>query len=62
MNQSNLLQYMVKSNNKSKPKAKENKATKQNAFDSVNALYESRELTLNASRSGIFPIKATQGK
>ena len=26
----------------------------------LNALYEGRELTLNAFRSGIFPIKATQ--
>ena len=33
-----------------------------NTFDSVNALYEGQELTLNAFRSGIFPIKATQGK
>ena len=62
MNQNNLLKYMVKFNNKSKPNAKEGKAKKQNLFDSVNALYEGRELTLNAFRSGIFPIKATQGK
>ena len=26
------------------------------------ALYEGRELTLNAFKSGIFPIKATQRK
>ena len=30
--------------------------------NSVNALYEGRELTLNAFRNGIFPIKSTQGK
>ena len=35
---------------------------KRNTFESVNALYEGQELTLNAFRSGIFPIKATQGK
>ena len=28
----------------------------------MNALYEGRELILNASRSGIFPIKETKGK
>ena len=30
--------------------------------DSVNALYEGRELTLNTFRSGIFAIKVAQGK
>ena len=35
---------------------------KRNTFESVNALYEGQELTLNAFRSGIFPIKTTQGK
>ena len=53
---------MVKFNNKSKPKTKEGKAENQNTFGSVNALYEGRELSLNAFRSGIFPIKAAQGK
>ena len=62
MDQRNLLENMVKFNNKSKTKTKEGKAKKQNTFDSVNTPYEGRELTLNAFRSGIFPIKATQGK
>ena len=31
-----------------------------NTFESVNALYEGRELTLSAFRSRIFPIKATK--
>ena len=35
---------------------------KKNTFDSVKALYEGRELALNTFRSGILPIKATQGK
>ena len=34
----------------------------QNTFDSVNVLYESRELTLNIFKSEIFPIKATKVK
>ena len=52
----------VKFSDKSKPKTKEGKDKRRNTFDSINALYEGRELTLNAFRSGIFPIKATQGK
>ena len=53
---------MVKFNDKSKPKRKEGKDKKQNTFDRVNALCEGRELTLNAFRSGTFPIKAAKGK
>ena len=33
-----------------------------NAFNSVNTLYDGRELTLNALKSGIFPIKRTKGE
>ena len=33
-----------------------------NTFDSIRALYEDRELTLNVFRSRIFPIKATKSK
>ena len=33
-----------------------------NIFDSISAVYEGRELTLNAFRSGTFPIKSTKGK
>ena len=62
MDQTNLLENIVKFNNKSRPKTKKGNDKKQNTFDSVNTLYEGRELTLNAFRSGIFPIKATQGK
>ena len=45
MDQSNLLENIVKFNIKSKPKANKRKAKKQNTFGSVNALYEGRELT-----------------
>ena len=62
MDQSNLSENIVKSNNKSKSKTKEGKAKKQNTLDSVNVLDEGRELNLNAFRSEIFPIKTTQGK
>ena len=48
MDQTNLLENMVRFYNKSKPKTKEDKDKKQNTFVSVNALYEGRELTINA--------------
>ena len=62
MDQTNLLENMVKFNNKSKPKTKEGKNKKQNTFDRVNSLYEGCEVTLNSFRSKLFPIKATQRK
>ena len=36
--------------------------SQKNTFDSVSALCEGGELTLNAFRSGIFPIKGTKVK
>ena len=62
MDQTNLVDNIVKFNNKSEPKTKESKDQKLNTFDSVNALYEGQELTLNAFRSRICPIKATKGE
>ena len=53
---------MNKSNNKYRPKTKESKDKKRNTYESVNALYEGWELTLNAFKSGIFPTKEKQGK
>ena len=60
MDQTNLLENMVKFNNKSKPKTKEGTGKKRNTFDSLNAFYEGRELTLNAFRSRMLPTKATK--
>ena len=62
MDQTNLLENIVKFNNKSRPKTKEDKEKRRNTFDSISAPYEGRELTLNSFRSGMFPIKAKQGK
>ena len=47
-------------NNKSRSRTKESKIKKMNTFDNVNALYEGRELTLNAFKSGIFLLKPSQ--
>ena len=60
MDQINLLENMKKLNDKSRPKKGKDK--KQNTFDHVSALYEGLELTLNAFKSGIFPIKEKQEK
>ena len=53
MDQTNLLENMVKFNNQSRPTTKESKDT----FYSISVLYEGRELTLKVFTSGIFPIK-----
>ena len=37
------------------------KDKKRDTCESAHALYEGRELILNAFKSGIFPIKATKG-
>ena len=54
--QTNLLENMANFNNKSRPKNSKDKKT----FDSVSALYEGWELTLNGFKSWIFSIKATK--
>ena len=62
IDQSNLLKYLVESNDKSRPRTAEGKGKKRNIYESAYALYEGRELILNAFRSKIFPMKETQGK
>ena len=56
------VSILVKFSNKPRRNTKKGKDKNQNTFDSVNALYEGRKSTLNAFRSGIFPIKEKQGK
>ena len=53
---------MVEFSDKPRPKTKESKNKKRDTYEGVNALYEGRKLTLNAFKSGIFPIKLTPGK
>ena len=53
---------MVEINDRSRTRTKEGKDEKGDTCESVHGLYEGRELTLNAFKSGIFPIKSTQGK
>ena len=60
--QSSLSDVVLNVNYKVRPRPKADKETKNNAFESANSLYEGRELTLNAFKSRIFPIEATQGE
>ena len=41
---------------------KQIRTKKSNSYQRANVLYQRRELTLNAFKSGIFPLKSTQGK
>ena len=61
MDQANLLENMIKFNNKSRLKSQEDKDKKRNTFDCVSALYEGRELSLNAFRKGMFSFKGKKG-
>ena len=60
MDQSNLLENMVELHNKTKPKKMKIRKKKRNNFDSINALCDHWELTLNAFRR--LPIALAQLK
>ena len=53
--QTNLLENIITFNNKSRQRSNQDEVKK--TFNSVRALYEGRELTFHAFRSGIFPTK-----
>ena len=61
-NQSNLLNNIAEFDETSRPRLKEGKNKKINAYENAYVLYEGRELTLNAFKSVIFPMQLTQGK
>ena len=62
MGQNNPLKNIVEFYNKSRTRTLENKNYKKDTYESAYTLYEGRELTLSAFKSGIFPIKETQEK
>ena len=62
MDQSNLLKSFKEFVDKSRPNTTKGKNKKEILLRLVNALYEGQELTINAFKSGIFPIKSTQGE
>ena len=49
-------------NNKSRPKNQERKDKERDTYESAYALYEGRELTLNAYKRGTCPLKPSQEK
>ena len=49
-------------NDKVRPRSKADKEEKRYGYESANAHYQGRELTLNAFKSRIFSLKSTQGK
>ena len=49
-------------NNESRPRTKEGNMKNKKTFDSVNAVHDGRELTRKAFKSGVFPLKLSQGE
>ena len=62
MDQSNFFKNLKEFINKFRPRTTKGKNKRRNTFESVNALYEGQELSINAFKSGIFTIKSTQWK
>ena len=60
--ETNVLDVIQNFKNKVRQKSNADKAKKRNAFESGNALYQGRELIINAFKGRIFPLKLTQGK
>ena len=57
-----ILKNILEFNDKARPRNKEVKDTKRDIYKSAYGLYEGQKLTLNTIKSGILPIKETQGK
>ena len=59
MDQGNMLKNIVEVNRKSRPRTIKDKYKKE-TYESTLALYEDRDLILNACKIVIFPIKNTR--
>ena len=60
--QSDLVEYILNFNNKTRPKNKDDKKNKKkNIRNGAKNLYHGRELLINAFKSGLFPLKSTAG-
>ena len=59
---SNPLGNILEFNDRGRPRAKIGIKKNSNTFESINALYEDRELVLNAFKSEIFPLKSARGQ
>ena len=56
------MKNIVEYNQKYRPRTKEGQDKRRDTYESVYALYEGRELSLNAFRSGLSLIKSTRWK
>ena len=54
--QSDLVEYILNFNNKTRPK---NSDDKRNILNSAENLYYGRELVINAFKSGLCPLRST---
>ena len=59
---SNPLGNILEFNDRGRPRAQIGINKNSNTFESINALYEDRELVLNAFKSEIFPLKSARGQ
>ena len=59
--QSELVDYILNFNNKTRAKNKADKKTKKNILNSAQNPYYGRELVINAFKSGLFPLKPRTG-
>ena len=59
--QSDLVEYILNFNNKTRPKNKDDKKNKKSILNSAQNLYHGRELVINAFKSGLFTLKSTRG-
>ena len=59
--QSDLVEYILNFNNKTRPKIKDNKKSKKYILNSAHNLYHGTESVINAFKCGLFPLKSTTG-
>ena len=59
--QSDLVEYILNFNNKTRPKNKDDKKKQKNILNSTQNLYYGREVVVNAFKNGLFRLKSTTG-
>ena len=59
--QSDLVEYILNFNNKTRPKIKDDEKNKKNVLNSAENFYYGRELVINLFKSRLFPLKSATG-
>ena len=59
--QSDLIEYILNFNNKTRPKIKDDEKNKKNVLNSAENFYYGRELVINLFKSRLFPLKSETG-